>query len=275
MNVAVVGHVEHIEFARVDHVPAPGEIIHADSTFAVPAGGGAVTAVQLLKLAGSCTLYTALGDDDLGHRTAGELRDLGLGVETTFREGNAQRRGFTFLDRSGERTITVIGNRLGPNRSDPLAWDELAEADAVYFSAGDADALRTARRAKVLTATARAMPVLTKAHVELDALIGSARDAGERYEPGSIDPPPRFVVMTAGREGGSYRAAEGRTGRWAAAEVPGPVADAYGCGDSFAGGLTYGLGAGMDVDEALELGARCGAWCLTGHGPYERQLVLG
>jgi ribokinase len=274
MNVAVVGHVEHIEFARVDHVPAPGEIIHADSTFAVPAGGGPVTAVQLLKLAGSCTLYTALGDDDLGHRTAGELRDLGLRVETTFREGNPQRRGFTFLDKSGERTITVIGNRLGPNRSDPLAWDELAGADAVYFTAGDADALRAARGAKVLTATARAMPVLTEAHVELDALIGSARDAGERYEPGSIDPPPRLVVMTAGREGGSYTAAEGRTGRWVAAEVPGPVADAYGCGDSFAGGLTYGLGAGMDVDEALELAARCGAWCLTGHGPYERQLVL-
>jgi ribokinase len=275
MNVAVVGHVEHIEFARVDHVPAPGEIIHADSTFAVPAGGGAVTAVQLLKLAGSCTFFTALGDDDLGHRTADELRDLGLSVETTFREGNAQRRGFTFLDRAGERTITVIGNRLGPNRSDPLAWGELAETDAVYFTAGDVDALRAAREAKVLTATARAMPVLTEAHVEVDALIGSARDAGERYEPGSIDPPPRLVVMTSGREGGSYTAGEGRTGRWAAAEVPGRVADAYGCGDSFAGGLTYGLGAGMDVDEALELGARCGAWCLTGHGPYERQLVLG
>ena len=29
MRVAVVGHVEWIEFARVERVPAPGEIVHA------------------------------------------------------------------------------------------------------------------------------------------------------------------------------------------------------------------------------------------------------
>ena len=28
MRVAVVGHVEWIEFGRVDHVPPPGEIVH-------------------------------------------------------------------------------------------------------------------------------------------------------------------------------------------------------------------------------------------------------
>jgi len=48
--------------------------------------------------------------------------------------------------------------------------------------------------------------------------------------------------------------------------------DSYGCGDSFAAGLTYGLGAGMDVADALALAARCGAVCLTGRGPYGRQL---
>jgi ribokinase len=54
--------------------------------------------------------------------------------------------------------------------------------------------------------------------------------------------------------------------------LPGPVADAYGCGDSFAGGLTYGLGTGLDIDAALALGARCGATCMTGRGPFGRQL---
>ena len=53
-----------------------------------------------------------------------------------------------------------------------------------------------------------------------------------------------------------------------AAPLPGPVRDAYGCGDSFAAGLTYGLGAGLAMPDALELGARCGAACLTGRGPY-------
>ena len=57
-------------------------------------------------------------------------------------------------------------------------------------------------------------------------------------------------------------------------EAPAEPVDAYGCGDSFAAGLTYGLGAGMPLAEALQLGARCGAWALTGRGPYGRQLTL-
>jgi ribokinase len=48
--------------------------------------------------------------------------------------------------------------------------------------------------------------------------------------------------------------------------------DSYGCGDSFAAGLTHGLGSGLAVPDALVLAARCGAVCLTGRGPYERQL---
>ena len=56
--------------------------------------------------------------------------------------------------------------------------------------------------------------------------------------------------------------------------MPGAPVDSYGCGDSFAAGLTYGLGAGMALPDALALAARCGAVCLTGRGPYERQLTL-
>jgi ribokinase len=116
------------------------------------------------------------------------------------------------------------------------------------------------------------MDVIAAAGVQLDAVVGSSRDAAERYR--GYDPPPALVVATAGAAGGTWTAAEGRTGRWAAARLPGRVADAYGCGDSFAAGLTFALGDGRDVDDALELAARCGAECLTGHGPYERQLTL-
>jgi len=49
--------------------------------------------------------------------------------------------------------------------------------------------------------------------------------------------------------------------------------DAYGAGDSFAAGLAYALGEGRDIDTALELAARCGAVCMTGRGPYGRQLT--
>jgi ribokinase len=52
------------------------------------------------------------------------------------------------------------------------------------------------------------------------------------------------------------------------------VVDAYGCGDSFAAGLTFALGMGKPAPDALALAAACGAACLTGRGAYAGQLVL-
>ena len=264
--------MEWIEFARVERVPLPGEIVHARETWEEPGGGGAVAAVQLAKLAGQATLFTALGDDELGHRAHAALEALGLRVEAAFRD-EPQRRGFVYVDAAGERTITVIGSRLGPHPDDPLEWGLLEGADAVYATAGDAGAIRAARAARVLVGTARDLATLRQAGVELDALVSSGVDVGERYEAGSLDPQPRVVVRTASAAGGTWDASDGTSGSWQATPLPGPVSDAYGAGDSFAGGLTYGLGAGFGVDEALNLGARCGAACMTGRGPYEAQLT--
>ncbi len=55
-------------------------------------------------------------------------------------------------------------------------------------------------------------------------------------------------------------------GRWAAVPPPGPPRDAYGCGDSFAAGLTFGLAGGSSIADAAALGARCGARCLARAG---------
>src|SRR5918996_2786505 len=267
MRAAVVGHVEWIEFGRVDHVPAAGEIVHVSESWEVPGGGGAVAAVQLRRLAGAGTLYTALGDDEVGHRSKWELERLGLRVEAVFRP-EPQRRGFVHVDSAGERTITVIGERLGPRADDPLPWHELRETDAVYFTAGDAGAVRAARAARILVGTPRGIETLAESGVELDALVASGTDPDERYERGALEPPPRLVVRTAGAAGGEWEEAGGRSGRWEATPPPGPVPDSYGAGDSFAAGLTHGLGSGMSGEDALLLAARCGAACVTGRGPY-------
>src|SRR5215207_1551968 len=113
--VAVVGHVEWIEFARVERVPTPGEIVHAVDWWEEPGGGGAVAAVQLARLAGGCLFLTALGDDELGHRAERELAALGVRVEVAWRR-QPQRRAFvhTDADADAERTITVMGERAGP-----------------------------------------------------------------------------------------------------------------------------------------------------------------
>lgn len=286
-RVAVVGHVEWVEFARVPRVPRAGEIVHASEVFAVPGGGGAVAAVQLGRLAGAVEFLTALGTGPDADRSGAELRKLGVTVHAGRRPG-PQRRTFTFVDDDAERTITVLGERIVPQRSDPLPWASLSEVDAIYLTGGDADAVRAARAARILVATARALAALVESRVTLDILVGSAHDPGEVCEPGTLNPEPRVVVRTRGGDGGTWGArepldgepplpwlpADRLRGTWNATPLPGPKADAYGCGDAFAAALAYGLGAGMMLDEAIDLAARCGAAVLTGHGPYGAMLEL-
>ena len=114
MRAAVVGHVEMMEFVRVEHVPSSGEIVHATETWEEAAGGGAVAAVQLSKLADSVAFFVVLGAGELGRRAKTELEGRGIVVHASFVDA-PQRRGFTYLDDSGERTITTIGSKLGPH----------------------------------------------------------------------------------------------------------------------------------------------------------------
>jgi len=272
VRAGVVGHVEWVRFVEVERVPEPGAIIHAKASWVEPAGGGAVAAAQLMKLAGGCDFFVAVGNDDLGSRAREGLEELGLRVHAARRD-EPQRRAFTYVDADGERTITLIGDKLHPHGSDPLPWEELAQMDAVYFSAGDVEALRAARQARVLVATARELPTLVEAGVQLDALVHSATDPQEAYEPGVLDPEPTLVVSTKGREGGTF-VVDGRSRTYATAELPGSAADAYGAGDSFAAGLAFALGKGKSSEEALAFAARCGAAAMTGRGGYEGQLRL-
>jgi ribokinase len=271
MRVAVIGHVEWVDFVLVERLPRPGEITHARELFGEPAGGGAVAAVQLARLAGEAVLVTALGRDDYGRRTRERLDELGVRVIAADRDTRT-RRALTFVDRSGERTIVTLGERLEPSDADELPWEELEDMDAVYFTAGDLGSLRIARAgARVLVASPRGRKALGHG-VALDGLVLSDDDAIEQHEAAATLGEARLRVFTQGERGGYYTTGDAAAHRWEAVALPGRAVDSYGCGDSFAAGLTYGLGAGMPAAAAIALAARCGAVCLTGRGPYERQL---
>ncbi len=271
LALAVVGHVEVVSFVGVEHLPAAGEILHADDFRELPAGGGAVVAVQMARLSGArLPFFTALGRDEAGRRAAADLEDLGLELHIAWRDAPT-RRGITFIDAGGERTITVIGERLMPTAADGLPWGALGRTDGVFVTATDAAGLRLARQARVLAATPRVrLRALREAGVALDALIGSAADPGETYRPGDLQPAPRLYIGTEAERGGVLIPG----GRYGAVRRQGPVLDAYGAGDSFAAGVTTALAAGWSLREALSLGAHCGAACLDGRGPYAGQLRL-
>lgn len=265
LHLAVVGHQEWVTFLEVDELPRPGRIGRASRDLEEPAGAGAVIAVQLARLTGRRVLFfTALGRDAIGERSEQRLIDLGVEPVVAWRN-KPSRRGISLKDAGGDRAITVIGERLTPMADDDLGWERLADCDGVFVSATDCDGLRRARGARVLTATPRlGLTVLKEASVALDALIGSGLDPGEHVPKDCLNPPPSVQIATEGDAGGLLIPG----GRFEAVPLPGPMVESYGCGDSFAAGVTAGLSAGWTIRQSVNLGARCGADCATRFGPY-------
>jgi ribokinase len=259
VRCAVVGHVEWVDSVLVDRVPGAGEIAHGAEDWSEPAGGGAVAAAQLVKLAGACDFFTALGEDEHARRAVQRFRELGIEADVEW--FGSTRHAFVQVDAHGERTITTVGPKLRRRQLPPMD-----AYDAVFFVAGEPETLRTARAARFVSATPRELPFLLEGGVRLDLLVGSATDPGERYE-GGLD--VALVVKTEGVGGG---VADGR--RYEPAPPPAAIVDTYGAGDSFAAALTFALARGDELDDALALAARAGAAVITGKGPYATQLEL-
>jgi ribokinase len=217
----------------------------------------------LAELGAEVDFFTALGDDVYGHASADQLAERGVTMHIAWRTEQS-RRAFTLLEDGGERTIVTIGKRLDPLGSDQLDWRRLHGADGAYVTAGDAAALAQARQARVLVASPRARTALAADGPTLDALVFSASDRDECQWAERCSGRTRLLVATEGAAGGRWWGES--EGRWQASKPSGPPRDSYGCGDSYAAGFTWGLAGGASVPEAAEIGAQCGARCLTRPG---------
>ncbi len=262
-QVAVVGHVEWVDFIPVSAFPRRGSVLHAEGSFARAAGGGGVAAATLADLGADVHFFCALGQDAHGIGAQDQLQEHGVTMHVAWRR-QPTRRAVTFLESGGERTIVTIGERLHPVGSDKLPWELLQQAAGAYFTAGDSGALTHARRARILTATPRGGVSLQGAGVPIDALIFSARDQDEQAVAQQVGPRARLMVATEGADGGGWWGTS--TGRWEPVPVPGEARDSYGCGDSFAAGFTFGLAQGDTVAAAAAVGAQSGARRLTQSG---------
>jgi ribokinase len=268
VTLAVVGHVEWVDFVVAARLPVAGEILQARDGYEGAAGGGAMAAYAMRSLTGACAFHCAVGGDQRAAWTVDALREAGVDLRAAVHPGRAQRRTITHLTDDGERTITVVGAPLEPRGDDALPWDDLASCDGVLVVTGDAGAIRAARAAPVLVATPRARTGLLEAGVEVDALVGSANDPDDALDEALLAATrPRFVVETAGSHGGTWRGADGTTGDWDATPLPGEPIDAFGCGDAFAAALTAGLSDDRSITDACLLGARVGAAVLCERAP--------
>ena len=204
MRLAVVGHIEWVEFVPVPRLPEGGDVIHAGEVFAKAAGGGGVVAGVFAELGAEVDFFTALGEDQNGHAAKEQLERKGIRMHVAWRSAQPTRRAFTLLEDGGERTIVTIGTRLDPLGSDELDWGRLGHADGVYVTAGDPAALERARHARVLVASPRATAALSDGDAVIDALIYSARDRDECAWAERFAERARLLVETEGAQGGHF-----------------------------------------------------------------------
>jgi ribokinase len=234
LKFAVIGHIEWINFIEVDQLPQPGLISHSKRSLEYPAGGGSVIAKRLSELTNSKVhFYTALGHDFYGKQCLNILENMGIKLHVAWRD-QPTRKGFSLTDSEGERSITIIGERLSPNHNDDLDWNTLNEMDGIFITAADKELLKKSRFAKTLCMTPRVgLNMINESGILLDGLIGSNLDPGEYFSLNELKLKPKYVIKTEGENGGIVFPG----GRYKAIKNKKNNVDSYGCGDSFAASI--------------------------------------
>ena len=265
LKLAVIGHVEWVTFLMQDNFPSAGIINHANDYMQKAAGGGAVAAIKMGMLTNNkVDFFTALGEDKNGRECFEMLNNYNLNLHVAWKQ-QATRKGISIVDKNGDRSISIIGKRIEPKINDDLPWENLKNYDGIFITATDSNVLKETRKSKIITATPRlGLKVINNSKIKLDALIGSGLDPNERIESNDLIISPGITIKTEGSKGGECTPG----GRYPAQEPKGKLIDTYGCGDSFAAGITTGMATGCKVFEAIKLGAELGADCTTYFGPY-------
>ena len=236
-------------------MPHPGEIVHARDTFEEPGGrrrGGGGAAAQARRRGHA--LHRVRRRRDRAPLRSASCEELGRrACEARFRP-EPQRRAFVHLDRRASAPSPCSAPRLGPRGADRSALGASSTTPTPSTSPRRRRA-PCARRAGrgTLVATPRGLETLAEAR------RGARRARGERPRSRRALQRRRPRPGAAGRwcAPRGPRAASGRPPRRARqlgrrrrcrARSATPTA----AGDSFAAGLTYGLGAGWE----LQRGAR-------------------
>ena len=154
---------------------------------------------------------------------------------------------------------------LAPTHKDKLEWNILKKMDGIFITASDSDVFKMARSASILCTTPRVgLNTINNSNVLLDGLIGSNLDPGEVFSFSELSLKPKYTIKTEGEKGGILFPG----GRYKALKNKKLKVDSYGCGDSFAAGILYGMASKWDIDKSLNLAKVMGRDASEFFGPY-------
>ena len=296
--VLVVGSLNMDLVMRTPRLPEGGETLTGHEFSTLPGGKGANQAVACARLGAKVAMIGQVGNDGFGTT----LRDglaadgidvngvlqtsaVGTGVAMILVEDIGQNRIVLAAGANGaltpddiEAQAALIGGAAMLVLQLEVPMPVVERAIAIAHNAGVPVLLNPGPAKPLAEALWSQIDILIPNESEAELLSGIAvTDAASAYTAARVfrQRGVKCVLITLGANGVAVIDDAGE--RHLPAHVVKAV-DTTAAGDTFIGGLTAGLVEGMAMDEAVALGQRASALCVTRHGaqpsiPYRREIA--
>ena len=296
--VVVVGSLNMDLVMRTPRVPVGGETMHGHEFSTLPGGKGANQAVACARLGARVSMIGQVGNDGFGSTLRDGLAADGIDVGGV-RQTTAVGTGVAMIlveDIGQNRIVLAAGANGALTPADLDAHAALIEGAAMLVLQLEVPmpvvqrAIEIAHAAgvPVLLNPGPAVPLPEAIWTQIDILVPNeseatllsgveVTDAASAYAAAHVfrRRGVKYVLITLGANGVAVVDDGGE--RHLPAHVVKAV-DTTAAGDTFIGGISAGLVEGMPIDDAVALGQRASALCVTRHGaqpsiPYRREIA--
>ena len=296
--VVVIGSLNMDLVMRTPRVPVGGETLHGHEFSTLPGGKGANQAVACARLGAKVAMIGQVGNDGFGTTlrdglaadgidTSGVLQTsaVGTGVAMILVEDIGQNRIVLAAGANGALTpadIDAHAARIGGAAMLVLQLEVpmpvVQRAIGIAHAAGVPVLLNPGPASPLPEAVWSQIDILVPNESEATLLSGvEVSDATSAYAAAKVfrQRGVKCVLITLGANGVAVSDDAGE--RHLPAHVVKAV-DTTAAGDTFIGGLSAGLVEGLAMDDAVALGQRASALCVTRHGaqpssPYRREIA--
>ena len=284
-RIVVIGSLNMDLVLRVPHAPVAGETLHGHSIQSLPGGKGGNQAVGCARQGAEVSLIGCIGADAHGEALRTALQGDGIDTDALRTDASATTgTALVMVEDSGQNRIVVIAGANASLRIDEVALRQRLAGAAFLVTqfetplAQVALGMRLAQAAgcKVLLNPSPMQPFDAALWPLIDTLVVNEVEAGElagATVSTAVDAAAAAttlrtrgvarVIVTLGGAGAVAVDAEG------ARHHPAPelkVVDTTAAGDTFLGAVAVALGGGASLDEAVSLGIRAAALCVTRPG---------
>ena len=296
--VVVIGSLNMDLVMRTPRVPVGGETLHGHEFSTLPGGKGANQAVACARLGAKVAMIGQVGNDGFGTTlrdglaadgidTSGVLQTsaVGTGVAMILVEDIGQNRIVLAAGANGALTpadIDAHAARIGGAAMLVLQLEVpmpvVQRAIGIAHAAGVPVLLNPGPASPLPEAVWSQIDILVPNESEATLLSGvEVSDATSAYAAAKVfrQRGVKCVLITLGANGVAVSDDAGE--RHLPAHVVKAV-DTTAAGDTFIGGFSAGLVEGLAMDDAVALGQRASALCVTRHGaqpsiPYRREIA--